>query len=166
MAQSGYKMENKQSSFTLIELLVVIAIVGLLAAIVLVGLGAVRGKARDARRISDLNGIRTALYLYYDDQGNWIESGSGCGWSGNGNGWFNHVGGSYPESMAQCLVASGAASQEIIDPSGGTTSTPTSRYTYMKYHCGPSGSRRVYVYAKLESRPQSSTATDGTCCTV
>lgn len=56
---------NKRSGFTLIEMLVVIAIIGLLASIVVVGLGGSRAKARDAKRISDLHSIQTALERDY-----------------------------------------------------------------------------------------------------
>lgn len=58
---------NKQKGFTLIELLVVIAIIGLLSTLAVVALNNARMKARDAKRISDVKQIQTALELYYND---------------------------------------------------------------------------------------------------
>lgn len=59
----------KHGGFTLVELLVVIAIIGILATLVLLQLGIARGRARDAKRISDVNQVRSAIELYYDDNG-------------------------------------------------------------------------------------------------
>ncbi|MBI3305950.1 type II secretion system protein [Candidatus Nomurabacteria bacterium] len=55
--------KNKKG-FTLIELLVVVAIIGLLASVVLTSLSSARAKGRDARRLEDINQIRTALEIY------------------------------------------------------------------------------------------------------
>jgi type II secretion system protein G len=60
-------MRTDQKGFTLIELLVVVAIIGMLASIVLASLNTARQKGRDARRVSDLREIQTALELYYSD---------------------------------------------------------------------------------------------------
>lgn len=61
-------MSNRRG-FTLVELLVVIAIIGLLSTLAVVSLGTARSKARDARRISDVKQIQTALELYFADAG-------------------------------------------------------------------------------------------------
>ncbi len=53
------------SGFTLIEILIVVAIISILASIVLVGIGPTEQLGRDARRISDLHEVQTALELYY-----------------------------------------------------------------------------------------------------
>lgn len=58
---------RKQKGFTLIELLVVIAIIGLLSTLAVVALNNARQKSRDAKRISDIKQIQTALELYYND---------------------------------------------------------------------------------------------------
>ena len=58
---------RKQKGFTLIELLVVIAIIGLLSTLAVVALNNARMKARDAKRVSDIKQIQTALELYFND---------------------------------------------------------------------------------------------------
>jgi prepilin-type N-terminal cleavage/methylation domain-containing protein len=60
-------MNKKQKGFTLIELLVVIAIIGLLSTLAVVALNNARQKSRDAKRVSDIKQIQTALELYYND---------------------------------------------------------------------------------------------------
>ena len=58
--------------FTLVELLVVIAIISVLATLLLLQLGVARAKARDAKRIADVNQVRSALELYFDDNGSYL----------------------------------------------------------------------------------------------
>ena len=62
------ELKNKKG-FTLIELLVVISVIGLLTALIMVNFNAARERARDVQRKSDLNNIKTALRLYYNDYG-------------------------------------------------------------------------------------------------
>lgn len=69
-------MRKTKKGFTLIELLVVIAIIGLLASIVLVALNTARAKARDARGMSDLRQIATAMEMFYDDNSAYYSTGS------------------------------------------------------------------------------------------
>ena len=57
---------NKKG-FTLIELLVVIAIIGLLSTLSVLALNGARARARDAKRISDIKQIQTALEMYYNE---------------------------------------------------------------------------------------------------
>lgn len=57
----------KRTGFTLIELLVVIAIIGLLTVLSVIALGNARQKANDAKRLSDIGQIQTALEWYFTD---------------------------------------------------------------------------------------------------
>lgn len=62
-------MKNKKAmhagrqGFTLIELLVVIAIIGLLSSIAVINLKSARGKARDAKRVSDVKQLSLVIEM-------------------------------------------------------------------------------------------------------
>ena len=58
---------KKQKGFTLIELLVVIAIIAILSTVVMAGLNSARAKGRDARRLSDVKQLQSALELCFDN---------------------------------------------------------------------------------------------------
>jgi len=78
--------------FTLVELLVVIAIIALLSTLSVVALNSARAKARDARRLSDIKQIRTALDMYFDSNLTYPANCAGLGSSSNcmcltSNGW-------------------------------------------------------------------------------
>jgi prepilin-type N-terminal cleavage/methylation domain-containing protein len=64
-------MRNKNKGFTLIEMLVVIAVIGLLAALILVGLSSFRVRGRDTRRIADVKEVQNGLELYYMKNGHY-----------------------------------------------------------------------------------------------
>lgn len=53
----------------MIELLVVIAIIGILASIIMANLSSAQSKARDSRRLEDIDAVRKALALYSSDHG-------------------------------------------------------------------------------------------------
>jgi prepilin-type N-terminal cleavage/methylation domain-containing protein len=59
----------RQAGFTLVELLVAIGIIATLAAILLPNLMGARERARDAQRKQDLDSVKSALRLYYNDHG-------------------------------------------------------------------------------------------------
>jgi len=54
-----------RKGFTLIEMLIVVAIVGLLASVVVLGIGNARERARDAKRAGDIRQIQNAAESYY-----------------------------------------------------------------------------------------------------
>ncbi|MFA6897095.1 MAG: type II secretion system protein [Patescibacteria group bacterium] len=109
-------MRSNQKGFTLIELLVVISIIGVLSTIAMTSLNGAKAKARDAKRLSDITQIKTALDIYYADHGHYPSTGSiyttlcdpGCaGVNGNATSTANWV----PD-----LVAEGYFSQLPRDP--------------------------------------------------
>ena len=59
-------MENKKG-FTLIELLIVVVIIGILAAIAIPKFGETRQRAYVSAMQADLNQVRTAQEMYYQD---------------------------------------------------------------------------------------------------
>lgn len=63
--------------FTLIELLVVVAIIGVLTSVIITNIYSSRGKARDAKRISDIAQIQLALEQYFNKLGGYPNADSG-----------------------------------------------------------------------------------------
>lgn len=57
----------KSKGFTLIELLIVIAILGLLMSVVIVSVNFARAKARDAKRLADIDMLIKAINMYILD---------------------------------------------------------------------------------------------------
>lgn len=133
-----------KKSFTLIELLVVIAIIGLLSSIVLVSLQGVRTKARDARRLSDMRQILTALEMYYNKYGKYpgptasygeYNTTSSCvGWDisredKDGDGIF----------FIDPLQEEGFMPAVPRDPLDSPSETSCGRYAYALYSAGEEG---------------------------
>ncbi len=67
MSATLRKNLSAQAGFTLIELLVVITIIGILLAISIFGLIGARESARDAKRKTDLEQIRSGIEVYKSD---------------------------------------------------------------------------------------------------
>jgi prepilin-type N-terminal cleavage/methylation domain-containing protein len=66
-----------KKGFTLIELLIIIAIIGILATVVIISLSEARARARDGRRLTDLDQIQKALEQYKDANGSYPIIGHG-----------------------------------------------------------------------------------------
>jgi len=65
-----------KKGFTLIELLVVISIIGILAALIMVNFNSARSRTRDVQRKSDLDQMKKALRMYYNDNSLYPETGT------------------------------------------------------------------------------------------
>lgn len=110
-------MFRKQKGFTLIELLVVISIIGVLSTIAMTSLNSVRAKARDSKRIQEIEQIKTALELYYATYGHYPQYtsiGTRCNTTVS-----NSLG---------ALVVAGFFSSIPVDPIN--SSSPNPRYCY------------------------------------
>lgn len=107
--------------FTLIEMLIVVAIIGILASIVLLGVGPTRARARDARRVSDLRAVQTALELYFSKNG------------------------VYPTASTWAGLTSDLTNANI-----GTTQIPNDPTASKKYFYGSTDGTAYVVGAKLE----------------
>ena len=129
-----------EKGFTLIEVLIVVAIIGILASVVLVGLGPTQRAGRDARRISDLRQTQNALELYFNKCGYYPGTVQAnpppCGAYAANNTWGDAVSG-----MTQALIGSAIGVSQIPND-------PTSGKTYY-YGANAVGSSYV-VGAKLE----------------
>lgn len=140
-----------KKGFTLIELLVVIAIIALLSTLSVVALNSARVKSRDARRLSDIKQIRTALEMYFDQNDKYPET-NGSMVIGDNNADFN------------CLSSSGLG----IKPCSGTVYLETipgdprrqSGGLYL-YNCDSVGATYQLIY-HLEGTSQEYTATPAT----
>jgi prepilin-type N-terminal cleavage/methylation domain-containing protein len=163
-------MKINKSGFTLVELLVVLVVIGILASLVLVSFNNVQAKSRDTKRISDLQNIADAIASYRAKYGNDISTGSGCGQSGNGSGWFNDTPAGY-KSILTCLTEKAYLTSAFIDPFGCTTTTDSAAtckrqgYAYMKYTAGSGDTSVTCVYAKLEASGSTADLTSANPCT-
>ena len=130
----------KKRGFTLIEVLIVVSIIGLLASVVLIGLGGFRARGRDARRIADLREVQNALELYYVKYNSYPEITGGDSWA----------------SLRSSLVEAGI---------GVTTISNDPLYPDYSYEYGVSADKQNYVLrATLEdpNNPALADDTDGT----
>ncbi|MBI5134271.1 MAG: prepilin-type N-terminal cleavage/methylation domain-containing protein [Candidatus Taylorbacteria bacterium] len=118
---------RKKRGFTLIELLVVVSIISLLSAVVLSSLNASRSRARDARRLADMQSLRTAISLYLNDSGNVYPPAT----PDRGDGWAESY--TAGAGFMSNLVSGGYLASPIRDPEN------TSAYKSYYYRVGTYG---------------------------
>lgn len=107
-----------RSGFTLIELLIVVAVIGLLTTISIIVLNSARIRSRDARRVSDIQVIRSALEQH------WLENAA------------------YPNQATDLNLGTGNA---VVLTSNGFQAVPTGTIYLPKVPTGPSANE-MYVY--------------------
>lgn len=169
-------LRTKKDGFTLVELAIVIAVIAILALIVLVAYPGYQQRNRDSVRKSDMQQLSAALSAYAIQKNNFVEASSGCGISGNGNGWLSATTadwGTYTaKSIIGCLQdAKVLKAGDFIDPSGCIrdsggacgTSGGAPVPAYMKVTCLKSGVKITYLLAYLETQPRIDSTIDALC---
>jgi prepilin-type N-terminal cleavage/methylation domain-containing protein len=127
------KQINNRKGFTLIELLVVIAIIGILSTLAIVALGSARQKSRDAKRVSDMRSIYTALELYNNEVGSYPAAVVPLGSIASGSTVYMNV---VPTNPAPWTDGTGATACGV--PGGGlnyTYSTQSNNSSYVLTYC-------------------------------
>lgn len=125
------RIVNKHNdAFTLVELLVSIAVIATIIGLALPNFLGARTRARDARRKGELNQLKTALQLYYNDYKSYPPSGSG------GVGKLNYIAGCGVDGITLC-----PASCSVDFAAGATTGCDT---VYMTKFPGELGSSMFY----------------------
>lgn len=120
--------QKKTKGFTLIELLVVIAIIGMLAGIVMVSMSGARGKARDAKRQSDMRQIVTAQSMVMGDDQSYATSAASA------------VGIPAIKNSLNTIYL-----QAVNDPQ------PTKNYNWIDNSAAPADAQKFCAYATLEN---------------
>ena len=125
------KSNKFKKGFTLIELLVVVAIISILSSVVMASLNSARVKGKDAARMEDVKSLKTALELYYNDNGGYPTSNS----SSNGDVLLSDailtskLVPTYISSMPALLVADG----DHYFANGATSGVQTNGYDMLIY---------------------------------
>jgi prepilin-type N-terminal cleavage/methylation domain-containing protein len=131
--------QSIRKGFTLIEILIVVAIIAILASVVLVGLGPTQQAGRDARRLSDLRGVQTALELYFSSCGFYpgpTIPATGCA----GKTW-----GSIPPTWADLKTV-------LQDSKIGVNTVPDDPSTGKHYFYGSTDGSTYVIGAQLENK--------------
>ena len=145
---------NLKRGFTLIELLVVIAIIGLLATVVLINVSGVMAKARDVKRIQDIQSLSKALLLYNIDHGEYppnhsvLNSSGICTWT-LGNKWSNAD--CLSELVTGGYIRARPTPSPHRDDNGTDASVTYSVYMYHNYYNSASDHPVVSIRAVLET---------------
>ncbi len=147
-----------KKGFTLIEILIVVVIIGVLAAVVLISLDSAQAKARDTRRLSDLNELANAFRMYYEKNNTYVISDAGPMSGYAHQGWLNcntTCGGYSAKTLDQALVEMNLISAPIDDPMCKLPTTTadlgTKQFCYAVYF---QDKAKLSLFAHLEKATQ------------
>ena len=139
-----------RKGFTLVELIVVIGIIGILATLGIGSYANIQKAARDAKRLSDMKDIQTALAQYYAQNGHYEnvytygEGGPCGGWDSSYN---DNNGNGIP--FVDFLETSGLIEDVPTDSLDSTTKSNCGNYAYYRYNAGsyscPTAKGNYYV---------------------
>lgn len=65
--KNSFKKTRKNLAFTLVELLVTISVIGVLTTVLMINFVGSRERAKDSQKVQNLNSMKNALRLYYND---------------------------------------------------------------------------------------------------
>lgn len=155
---------SRGRGFTIVELLIVIVVIAILAALTYVGYSGFNAKARDSRRVDDVQAITKALELYYVDNGKYP---TGAGSSSINSSWStSNEEASWDHLMDQ--LAPYIDSLPVDPVNVGTDS----RYSYFSNtsnlvpgYCGVNGRGQMYVLGYALESGKISRVTVGDCST-
>lgn len=135
---------RQRGGFTLIELLIVISIIGVLAGFLFVNFSGVRERGRDSRRKNDLNQVKTALRLYYNDYQRYPDN--------TGAGLINGCGSSGTDA---CVWGENFGSDDVIYMKLPLDPINSGNYEYNYQIFGTTDGFRLTAFLENNSDPQS-----------
>ncbi len=163
-----FSNKKNNNGFTLIELLIVIAIFALIANVTMISLNKAKRESRDAKRVANINQLRSALHLYSTDNlsypadngGNPIAIGTDNHIVIDDNGWSNGVSPASPIFMysvprdpsminVQSSSLCTSSSNEVCDYSYTVNGDDYIIYFYLE---GPTGSLSEGIHAATKDK--------------
>ncbi len=153
--------------FTIPELGFVVTLILILSLVTVTAYRGVQARSRDSVRKSDIGQLVKATQQYKIAVGDYGEA--GCGWStaaSIGSGWLHQDYDTTGPRLAviDCLVTGNYLDKALKDPSGLNNCNGLTCHAYMKLSCPSTGANPgVWFGAHLETLPQTTTDTDGTC---